>query len=303
MSDKSWTDADRKTLLDRYRVTDGDSFKLNSFDTADVPHSLVPGKKVGQVLLEQGKERLQKMQDLLYANATWSLLIVLQAMDAAGKDSTIKHVMSGVNPQGVSVTAFKQPGPEELAHDFLWRINRALPARGMIGIFNRSHYEEVLVARVHPEIIAHQHLPPSLADGKHFWDHRIEDIANFERHLTRQGTKVLKFFLNVSRDEQKKRFLARLDEPEKNWKFSASDVVERGYWDKYMGAYQAAIAGTASQDTPWFVVPADHKWFARLVVINAINETLENLDLKPVVISDEVRKNQEEARRKLDTES
>jgi PPK2 family polyphosphate:nucleotide phosphotransferase len=228
---------------------------------------------------------------------------VFQAMDAAGKDSTISHVMSGVNPQGVAVTSFKQPGSEDLSHDFLWRIHRALPARGMIGIFNRSHYEEVLVTRVHPDLITRQHLPESCASNPHFWEHRIEDIAGFERHLARQGTRILKFFLNVSKGEQKKRFFDRLDEPEKNWKFSASDVVERGYWDKYMDAYGAAIAGTATEHAPWFVVPADHKWFARLVVISAIIETLEKLDLKPVVVSDTVKQNQAEARAKLEAES
>ena len=194
-------------------------------------------------LLQQGVERLATMQELLYANSTWSLLIVFQAMDAAGKDSTIKHVMTGVNPQGVSVTSFKVPGPEDLAHDFLWRTSRALPARGMIGIFNRSHYEEVLVTRVHPEILKNQHLPPSLMDGKKFWDHRLEDIGCFERHLTRQGTRVLKFFLNVGRDEQKKRFLARLDEPAKTWKFSAADIKERGYWDDYMSGLRGGYRG------------------------------------------------------------
>ena len=295
-------DKQRRSLLDRFRVTSADGFKLSHFNTGDAAPNIVADKKAGEALLQQGVAKLSDMQTLLYANATWSLLIVFQAMDAAGKDSTIKHVMSGVNPQGVVVTSFKQPGPEELAHDYLWRINRALPGRGMIGIFNRSHYEEVLVTRVHPDILANQHLPPSLADGKHFWEHRIEDIAAFERHLTRQGTRVLKFFLNVSKDEQKKRFLSRLDEPEKNWKFSAADVVERGFWDQYMTAYEAAIGGTASKEAPWFVVPADHKWFARLVVINAINETLEELDLKPVEISAAMKKNQAQARQKLEDE-
>jgi PPK2 family polyphosphate:nucleotide phosphotransferase len=295
-------DKHRHEMLERYRVTSGQGFSLSRFDPGDVISDVADSKKEAAAELEDCVAQLTKMQDLLYANGTWSLLIIFQAMDAAGKDSTIKHVMSGVNPQGVSVTSFKQPGPEELAHDYLWRIYRALPARGMIGIFNRSHYEEVLVTRVHPEILARQHLPPSLTDGKHFWQHRIEDIANFERHLTRQGTRVLKFFLNVSKDEQKKRFLARLDEPEKNWKFSAADVVERGYWDKYQEAYAEAIAGTATPEAPWFVVPADHKWFARLVVVNAINEALEQLDLRPVQISPEVKENQRQAREKLEAE-
>ena len=191
----------------------------------------------------------------------WSLLCVFQAMDAAGKDGTIKHVMSGVNPQGVQVTSFKQPGPEELAHDFLWRVMREAPERGRIGIFNRSHYEEVLVVRVHPDLLARQHLPELLT--KKMWDHRLEDIAAFERYLARQGTVILKFFLNVSKEEQKRRFLERMDHPNKNWKFSASDMAERAHWDDYMAAYQAAIAATAAPHAPWFVVPADHKWFTR----------------------------------------
>ena len=292
----------QSAMVERFRVTSGKGFDLTKFKTDDTMSDVVADKKHAAELLEAGVQRLSDLQSLLYANSTWSVLLVFQAMDAAGKDSTISHVMSGVNPQGVSVTSFKQPGSEELAHDFLWRIHRALPARGMIGIFNRSHYEEVLVARVHPSIIDNQHLPPSLAEGKHFWDNRIEDIAGFERHLARQGTKILKFFLNVSKDEQKERFFARLDEPEKNWKFSAADVVERGFWDKYMEAYTAAIAGTATEEAPWYIVPADHKWFARLVVISAITEAISKLDLKPVQVSDAVKKTQAEARQKLEAE-
>lgn len=292
----------RQAMIDRFRVTSGEGFALSKYRTDDVMPDIVADKQVAGQLLRAGVKRLAELQSLLYANSTWSLLLVFQAMDAAGKDSTISHVMSGVNPQGVSVTSFKQPGSEELSHDYLWRINRALPARGMIGIFNRSHYEEVLVARVHPEILNGQHLPPSLTGGNHFWDHRIEDIAGFEKHLTRQGTRILKFFLNVSKGEQKKRFFARLDEPAKNWKFSAADVVERGFWDKYQDAYAAAIAGTATKEAPWYVVPADHKWFARLVVISAITEALESLDLKPVHVSDAVKQNQAAAREKLQAE-
>jgi PPK2 family polyphosphate:nucleotide phosphotransferase len=292
----------RRAMIDRFKVASGKNFDLGRFKTDETMPDIVSDKKHGTDLLAAGIQRLSELQTLLYANSTWSLLLVFQAMDAAGKDSTIAHVMSGVNPQGVSVVSFKQPGPEELAHDYLWRISRALPARGLIGIFNRSHYEEVLVARVHPEIIQAQHLPPSLVDGEHFWDHRIEDIAAFERHLSRQGTRILKFFLNVSKDEQKRRFFDRLDEPAKNWKFSAADVVERGFWDRYMHAYGEAIAGTATEAAPWFVVPADHKWFARLVVIAAITDALEQLDLKPVQVSDAVKKNQAEAKAKLEAE-
>lgn len=288
-------------LLERFRVTSGHGFKLKHYATDDPVPDLID-KEQAASLLQQGVERLVKMQELLYANSTWSLLIVLQAMDAAGKDSTIKHVMAGVNPQGVSVTSFKVPGPEDLAHDFLWRINRALPARGMIGIFNRSHYEEVLVARVHPQILQSQHLPASLLGGKKFWDHRLQDIAGFERHLARQGTRVLKFFLNVSREEQKKRFFARLDDPEKNWKFSAADVRERGFWDDYMHAYEEAIAATATEDAPWYVVPADEKWFTRLIVVGAINDALGELDLKPVSLPLEEQARLADARRLLEQE-
>jgi PPK2 family polyphosphate:nucleotide phosphotransferase len=287
------------TLLDRFRVTDGDGFKLKRFDPDDNAPDLAD-KTMAQDFLKQGVERLSDLQELLYANATWSLLVVFQAMDAAGKDGTIKHVMSGVNPQGVFVTAFKAPGPEELAHDFLWRCTRALPARGMIGIFNRSHYEEVLVTRVHPELLASQHLPAAVTGGKKFWEHRLQDIAGFERHLSRQGTKVLKFFLNVSRDEQKKRFLDRLDHPDKNWKFNPDDIAERAHWDRYMEAYEAAIGATATPDAPWFVVPADQKWFMRFIVVAAINEALLGLDLRPVQPKPEQAALFEEARRNLE---
>ncbi len=206
------------------------------------------------------------------------MLCAFQAMDAAGKDGTIKHVMSGVNPQGVQVTSFKAPGPEELAHDFLWRSIRALPQRGHIGIFNRSHFEEVLVVRVHPEMLERQHVPPELI-GKHVWRQRLEAISNFETYLARQGTVVLKFFLNVSKAEQRRRFLERLDEPGKHWKFSPSDLAERGYWDAYQDAYEEAIAATATLGAPWFIVPADNKWFTRLIVVAAMVDALHRLDL------------------------
>ncbi|WP_131113185.1 polyphosphate kinase 2 family protein [Lichenihabitans psoromatis] len=290
-----------RKIVDRFRVTDGADFKLKHYATDD-PLPDIVDKSQAKALLQQGVQRLSDLQELLYANASWSLLIVFQAMDAAGKDGTIKHVMSGVNPQGIQVTSFKAPGPEDLAHDFLWRINRALPARGMIGIFNRSHYEEVLVTRVHPDILEKQGLPPSLIDGKKFWDHRLKDIAGFERHLARQGTIVLKFFLNVGRDEQKKRFLERLDHPDKNWKFDIGDLKERGYWTDYMAAYEEAIAATATEQAPWFVVPADQKWFMRLVIVAAINDALEALALKTVMPTDEQVASFAEARRRLEQE-
>jgi PPK2 family polyphosphate:nucleotide phosphotransferase len=229
-------------------------------------------------LLQRGTAWLAEEQDMLYAQDRWSLLLVFQAMDAAGKDSTIKHVMSGVNPQGCQVSSFKQPSSEELDHDFMWRYVRHLPERGRIGIFNRSYYEEVLVVRVHSEILQRQRLPPHLV-GKGIWDERLADIARFEDYATRQGTKILKFFLHVSRKEQKKRFTDRLDEPEKNWKFSASDVQERKFWGDYMDAFEQAIQATASKHAPWFVVPADNKWFTRLVVAAAIVDAVEDLGL------------------------
>ncbi len=290
-------------LLDRYRVSDGAGFDLDAFAPDDLPGA-APDKEAARALLATGTARLSGLQELLYANATWSLLLVFQAMDAGGKDSTIKHVMSGINPQGVVVTSFKQPDPHELAHDFLWRVHRAAPARGMIGIFNRSHYEEVLVTRVHEGTLDAANLPASLmparflgADG--FWSRRIADIAAFEAYLARQGTRIVKFYLNVGRDEQRRRFLSRLDDPGKTWKFSASDVSEREDWSCYRSAYQAAIAGTASPDAPWYVVPADRKWYMRLIVSEAIVAALGDLDLHPPQVSERERAKLAAARAKL----
>jgi PPK2 family polyphosphate:nucleotide phosphotransferase len=260
-----------------YRITKGKGFRLKDFDPADTA-GLQMDKSEARELLQRGTAWLAEEQNMLYAQDRWSLLLVFQAMDAAGKDSTIKHVMSGVNPQGCEVSSFKQPSSEDLDHDFMWRYVRHLPQRGRIGIFNRSYYEEVLVVRVHPEILKRQKLPPPLV-GKTIWDERLADIARFEDYATRQGTKILKFFLHVSRKEQKKRFMDRLDEPEKNWKFSASDVKEREFWDDYMHAFEEAIAATASKDAPWFVVPADNKWFTRLIVAAAIVEAVADLGL------------------------
>jgi PPK2 family polyphosphate:nucleotide phosphotransferase len=260
-----------------YRITKGKGFRLKDFDPADTA-GLQMDKSEARELLQRGTAWLAEEQNMLYAQDRWSLLLVFQAMDAAGKDSTIKHVMSGVNPQGCEVSSFKQPSSEDLDHDFMWRYVRHLPQRGRIGIFNRSYYEEVLVVRVHPEILKRQKLPAPLV-GKTIWDERLADIARFEDYATRQGTKILKFFLHVSRKEQKKRFMDRLDEPEKNWKFSASDVKEREFWDDYMHAFEEAIAATASKDAPWFVVPADNKWFTRLIVAAAIVEAVADLGL------------------------
>ncbi|MBV9756117.1 MAG: polyphosphate kinase 2 family protein [Alphaproteobacteria bacterium] len=266
-------------LPQRYRVTDGAKFRLKDHDPADTG-GLELDADAAKARLLQDVQKLAELQDRLYAQDRWALLAIFQAMDAAGKDGTIKHVMSGVNPQGVRVASFKQPGPEELAHDFLWRVMRELPERGRIGVFNRSHYEEVLVVRVHPELLERQRLPEQLVAGKkHFWRDRLRDIAAFEQYLANQGFVVLKFFLHVSKEEQKRRFLARLDDPDKNWKFSASDIAERARWDDYAEAYERAIGATAAPHAPWFVVPADHKWFAHLVVVAAMIAALQDLDL------------------------
>ena len=258
-----------------FRITTGKGFRLKDFDPRDT-RGLQLDKTEATELLKRGVEWLAKEQDLLYAESKWSLLLIFQAMDAAGKDSTIKHVMSGLNPQGCQVFAFKQPSQEDLDHDFLWRHVKCLPQRGRIGIFNRSYYEEVLVVRVHPELLEAQRLPAPCV-SKDIWNERLTDIAQFEKYLSRQGTVVLKFFLHVSRKEQKKRFLERLDKPQKHWKFALSDVRERGYWSTYMRAYEEAITATASKRAPWFVVPADNKWFTRLVVAAAVVEAVEEL--------------------------
>ena len=268
-----------RKLVDRYRVTDGKGFKLKDFDPGDTAGHLI-GKPEATALLNGGVVHLSELQEKLYAQDRWAVLCVFQAMDAAGKDGTIKHVMSGVNPQGVQVTTFKAPGAEELKHDFLWRAARNLPERGRIGIFNRSHYEETLVVRVHPELLDKQHLPRELM-GKKIWDKRLGAIADFERFLADQGTLILKFFLNVSKEEQKRRFMERLNDKSKNWKFSTSDLTERAFWEDYQRVYQQAIEATAAPQAPWFVVPADNKWFTRLVVVAAIVEALERLDLTP----------------------
>jgi PPK2 family polyphosphate:nucleotide phosphotransferase len=263
-------------LANSYRVDDGKHFRLKDVD---------PGDTGGWASADHAKDQLQKdidrmeeLQDKLYAQDQWSVLLIFQAMDAAGKDGTIKHVMSGVNPQGCQVHSFKAPSETELQHDFLWRTTTNLPERGHIGIFNRSYYEEVLVVRVHPEVLKGEKLPPSLISDD-IWKERFEDIHAFERHMSRNGTVVRKFFLHLSKKEQKQRFLARLDDPKKHWKFSESDIHERKFWDEYQDAYEDMIRHTASKHAPWYVVPADHKWFTHLVVAAAIVDTLEELDL------------------------
>jgi len=295
-------DKDRITRFDRllkpYRITRGKGFRLADIDPGDTHKLKSEDKDEAKEWLERGVEWLAEEQDKLYAQDRWAVLLVFQAMDAAGKDGTIKHVMSGVNPQGCQVFSFKQPSAEELDHDFLWRAAKCLPERGRIGIFNRSYYEEVLVVRVHQELLQAQKLPPRLA-GRHIWKERLEDIAAYERYLARNGIAIVKFFLHVSREEQKKRFMERLDEPEKNWKFSAADVGERAHWDAYIKAYEDAIRATAAEHAPWYVVPADNKWFTRLVVAAAIAETLQELDLAYPVVDEAKKKELAAAREAL----
>jgi len=268
----------RASLAGRYKVTDGKKFRLSDYDPRD-DGGLDINKGEAKERLEQDVKSLSDLQEKLYAQDRWSVLLIFQAMDAAGKDSAIEHVMSGINPQGCQVHSFKTPTAIEQDHDFMWRTSCALPERGRIGVFNRSYYEEVLIVRVHPEILGKQRLPQSLVT-KNIWDERFEDIRSFERYLARNGTLILKFFLNVSKDEQKKRFLDRIDQPEKRWKFNAGDVAERMLWDKYMDAYEDAIRNTASDHAPWYVVPADKKWYTRLVVAAAIDEAMQGLDLQ-----------------------
>ncbi|MFC7477474.1 polyphosphate kinase 2 family protein [Dankookia sp. GCM10030260] len=287
-----------RKVIDRYRVEEGKGFRLADHAPGDTA-GLTMEKDAATALLQHGIELLKQAQDMLYAQDRWSVLCIFQAMDAAGKDGAIKHVFSGVNPQGVTVTSFKKPGPVELDHDFLWRHILAMPRRGEIAIHNRSWYEEVLVARVHPEILAAENLPPKLR-GKNIWDERLQDIAGFEQYLSRQGVVVLKFFLHVSKEEQRARFLSRIEEPEKNWKFSADDVAERHHWDEYQAAYEKAIRATAAPHAPWYVVPADNKWFTRLVVAGAIAMALGELDLAYPKVGPEAMARLEAARKELE---
>jgi PPK2 family polyphosphate:nucleotide phosphotransferase len=286
-----------RDFAEPFRVTNGSKFRLKHFDAGETLG--LKSKDHAEEILEQGIARLSELQEKLYAQDRWAVLMILQGMDAAGKDSTIKHVMSGVNPQGCQVHSFKAPTMEELQHDFLWRTTRSLPERGEIGIFNRSYYEEVLVLRVHPEMLSHEKVPDELI-SKNIWKKRFEDINAFERYLSRNGTLVLKFFLNLSKREQKKRFLARLDEPEKNWKFSMNDVLERKCWDKYVEVYEDMICNTSTEHAPWYVVPADHKWFSRLVVAEATIEALERLNLCFPKVDSDKRKELKKARAALE---
>jgi PPK2 family polyphosphate:nucleotide phosphotransferase len=292
-----------KDVLEQLRIDPGETFRIADHDAKWLPPAAkhlekADRKRIAEEMLAANKAELAEAQELLYADGRHSVLIIFQAMDAAGKDGTIAHVMSGVNPQGCQVTSFKAPSSEELSHTFLWRTMKALPARGMIGIFNRSYYEEVLVVKVHPAILDKQNLPPEDVHD-HIWKHRYEDINNFEQHLARNGATILKFFLNVSKEEQKKRFLERLDTPEKNWKFSSGDIVERGYWDDYMAAFEQAITATSTAWAPWYVIPADHKWAMRAAVADIITTTIKDLPLAyPTLPEDEVAR-LAQARQKL----
>jgi PPK2 family polyphosphate:nucleotide phosphotransferase len=265
-------------LAEPFRFTNGDKFRLRDVDPGDTLDLKAEDKPRAKEALVMGIEVLCELQDKLYAQDKWAVLLIFQAMDAAGKDGAIKHVMSGVNPQGCQVTSFKSPTAEDLDHDYLWRCMKVLPNRGHIGIFNRSYYEETLVVRVHPEYLAKQKIPPELV-GKRIWEDRFQDIRCFERYLTNNGVVICKFFLHVSKKEQKRRFLERLETPEKNWKFSAADMQERGFWDEYQEAYEDMIRNTATKNAPWYVVPADNKWFARVIVAAAVIDTLASLKL------------------------
>lgn len=282
-------------LAKTFRVDSGKHFRLKDYDPADTGHGRSEDN-AKEALLE-GIARTAELQDRLYAQGNWSILLIFQAMDAAGKDGAISHVMSGINPQGCQVYSFKVPTSTDLQHDFLWRTTCSLPERGHIGIFNRSYYEEVLIVRVHPEILKSQKTPPSLV-GKKIWKERFEDICCFERHMARSGTVIRKFFLNLSKKEQKKRFLARLDHPEKNWKFSAADIHERKWWDDYQDAYEDMIRNTSTEEAPWYVVPADNKWFTRLVVSCVLVDTLESLNLSYPKV-DPAKQKELEAAKKL----
>jgi PPK2 family polyphosphate:nucleotide phosphotransferase len=281
-----------------YCVGDGGRFRLKDFDPRDTGNLKKEDKPRAKEALQAGVEAMAELQDKLYAQDKWSVLLIFQAMDAAGKDGAIKHVMSGLNPQGCQVASFKAPSNEELDHDYLWRCQRHLPERGRIGIFNRSYYEETLVVRVHPELLAKQRLHPSLI-GKNLWNQRFKDICAFERYLGHNGTIVRKFFLHVSRDEQKKRFLERIDTAEKNWKFSGADVKERGYWKDYMAAYEDTIRHTSTPESPWYVVPADNKWFTRIVVAAAVMDALASLDLRYPEVGPAQKRDLAAARRAL----
>ena len=287
-----------RTLSKAFRVTDGRRFRLKDYDPADSGPFDSDDRPRAEESLRTGVEALRELQERLYAQDRWALLLIFQAIDAAGKDGAIKHVMSGVNPQGCQVYSFKKPSDEDLDHDYLWRCLKALPERGRIGIFNRSYYEELIVVRVHPEFLERQKLPTELV-GKKIWKERASDICNVERYLSNNGVVIRKFFLNVSKKEQKKRFLERLDNPEKNWKFSAADMAERGYWNAYQEAYEEAIGRTATEYAPWYIIPADRKWFTRIVVAAAVVDALASLDLRYPVVTPAMKRELTQARRQL----
>jgi PPK2 family polyphosphate:nucleotide phosphotransferase len=297
----------RQDIIEQFRVPPGKRIKLRDHDTgwAQTEELKALGKDVikkrAKVFLEKNLEELAEAQERLWADDRYAVLVVLQALDAAGKDGTIKHVMSGVNPQGCQVFSFRKPSTEELDHNFLWRYMKCLPERGRIGIFNRSYYEDVLVVKVHPELLTHQKLPPG-KQGQAFWQARYEDINAFERHLVRNGTIILKFFLNVSKQEQKRRFLERLENPEKHWKFSASDLAERGFWDQYLEAYEDAISATSTDWAPWYIVPADHKWSTRAIVAKILTSTMRGLDLCYPEVTEAQHQELERARAQLEQE-
>jgi len=295
---------DLDEIIEQFRVTPGSSVKLKDYDPGWEGDPKIPKeqrKEYAQKLLSEDVAQLTAAQELLYAADSWSVLIIFQALDAAGKDGTIKHVMSGVNPQGVEVHSFKHPSADELDHDFLWRCARALPERGRIGIFNRSYYEEVLIVKVHPELVTAQRIPDAKID-KSFWKQRYESINGFEEHLARNGTLIIKFFLDVSKDVQRKRFLERLNEPKKYWKFSASDMGERAFWKDYREAYEAMLEETSTNHAPWYVIPADHKWVARASVANIIVREINSLKLKYPEVTDQKRAEIDAARKQLEAE-
>ena len=292
-------DLPKAGFSEQFRITDGKKFSLKKYNTD--PDSDVD-KKEAEKRLGQYVKDISDLQNILYADNRWSLLLIFQAMDAAGKDSTIKNLLSGVNPQGCEVYSFKRPSEEELGHDFLWRTSKCLPQRGNIGVFNRSYYEETLVVRVHPTILDGQHLPKACLT-ENIWDERFEDIRHFETHMDRNGTRVLKFFLHISLDEQKKRFMERLDNPEKNWKFESADLEERKFWDEYMHAYQETIKNTSTAAGPWYVIPGNDKPYARLAVADAVLQTLQSLDLNYPKLEKEERKNLDGYKTQLELES
>jgi PPK2 family polyphosphate:nucleotide phosphotransferase len=296
---------DLKEIVDQFRITPGKKVRLKDYDPAWAGEgygSKSERKEFAARVLSEDVSALAEAQEMLYADDSWSLLAIFQAMDAAGKDSTIKHVMSGVNPQGCQVYSFKHPSSEELDHDFLWRCARCLPERGRIGIFNRSYYEEVLVVKVHPNLVASQHIPDVDVDDKKFWEHRYESINNFERHLGRNGTAIVKFFLYVSKEKQRERFLDRINDSTKHWKFAASDMAERGHWDEYMDAYEECLEETSTKWAPWYIIPADHKWVSRALVANILVHTIHSLGLSWPKVTDEQKRQIQEAKNRLEAE-